>query len=1347
MRQQILTISLCCVFILSALSDVLSQPLHRTDLSNLRVNAFAQDSLGYIWIATANGLCKSFGESYDVFFYDEADEHSIPSNLITGLYVDDASKLWISTGKGICSMARGKYEFHRYSQSTSTGMESFFLGFVQYAGRIYTYGYNGLYEIDEKNKTLIPRIEVDRQVIYGAVTDSHGNLWLTNGAELIKLDRSLSLISKIVVGRDDVVNCMVSDREKILLGTENGIKLLDLHSLEISDGDFPHALDDLRINQMLPVDGGRKLLISTRNKGALVYDMETRDVISRYNNDEFADIPSVDINTAFVDKEKNVWFGTFDRGHFMLSNKKKIFNENKAIVNLFRNRFVTRITADRYGNMWIGTRYDGLAYYNTATGKVVWYDASTTPWLSVFNSNFVQEIYCDTRNRLWVGYGNLLIVCNIGRDGQLSLVKTCSGTGDVVTIAEDANRRIWAGSSENGLYIYDDDLILKQHITSAVSNSNNITKIIPLSDDKMLFSAYMDNIYVIDANSLVASALDAKCRKLWSNAVELRLDAKGNLWIGTYGNGLMKYDLKKKTLKQYDPLQRNDMVGIECDAHDNVWASSSYGIYRISPADTINVYLQQDGIGGNQYHEKCTFKDSRGHIYFGGNTGLKEVFPDNVEPVRQDIPIYLTDFKLFGNSVVPEDGGVIDRDISLIRNLKLDHDENVVSFEFSGIAYDCLSFLEYAYMLEGFDHTWNYIGKYNRATYANLPAGSYTFLVKAKNRNGAWGEPRKLLDVEVSPAPWLHPLALSVYAVLAVLLVFLFSKLYVRLKLAKEKYTLIEAKIEQEHKMSQMKVNFFTNISHELRTPLTLIYAPVKMLKDKYRTLSEQQVESNLDFIAGNVDRLLDLTDQLLKFRHVKDETLPLKVSRHDCVHQLENIIKLYNIYTAEKNQIVEFDCPYDSLTVIYDADKLDKIMNNLLMNATKYTLDSGRIIVKLDLTKYPERTTGNDWTYMEIRVTDNGIGIDKNDFTRLFKRFSRLVTPSKYGQIKGFGIGLNYVYHLVENHKGKIRAERNVSRGMTFTVVIPVCESAYSEDERASDDMDMKQEAEQAAGSDILPAIPVTDDAAEEEAAGAERRKILIIEDNPDMNAFIAGLFSDKFDVTTAFDGLNGLQRAVETVPDIIISDVLMPRMDGYELCSEVKKNKDICHIPVILLTAKVMDEEQIRGYDQGADMYLSKPFNPSVLISIVNRMMAKQDKLKVLLISACGAQDSVPAEKDVRLELSPLDRKFLDKLYKYIEDNIPNDDININILSRELGYSRANFYRKIKALTGATPNDLLKTYRLNRAAELILTREYTLGEISEMTGFGTQSHFSNLFKKHFGISPKEYLTEHFGK
>ena len=247
-------------------------------------------------------------------------------------------------------------------------------------------------------------------------------------------------------------------------------------------------------------------------------------------------------------------------------------------------------------------------------------------------------------------------------------------------------------------------------------------------------------------------------------------------------------------------------------------------------------------------------------------------------------------------------------------------------------------------------------------------------------------------------------------------------------------------------------------------------------------------------------------------------------------------------------------------------------------------------------------------------------------------------------------------------------------------------------------------------------------------------------------MSSFIAGIFSDKFDVTTASDGLNGLQRAIEITPDIIISDVLMPRMDGYELCDEIKENKDICHIPVILLTAKTMDEDQIKGYDHGADMYLSKPFNPNILISIVNRMITKQNMQQTLLISACGTQNSIPVE-DAQLELSPLDQKFLNKLYKYIEDNISNSEINVNLLGRELGYSRTNFYRKVKALTNVTPNDLLRTYRLNRAAELILKREYSLGEISEMTGFGIQSHFSSLFKKHFGVSPKDYFSNQSNK
>lgn len=1349
LRMKRILIALCLTLISSFCLISFSQPLHRTDLSNLHVNAFAQDSLGYIWIATANGLCKSYGNSYDVFFYNEKNAHSIPSNNVTGLYIDKESRLWISTGQGICSMSKEKYEFQRYSKNSQTESEGFFLGFIEYAGKIFTYGHNGLYEIDKKNKLLIPRLKVDRQVIYEALLDTQNNLWVTNGIELISLNQSLNLVSKISIDKSDKINCMINYGKDILLGTENGIKRLDLQNLKIDSNTFLNSPNDLRINRMQLIDEGHKLQINTKNKGVLVYDLLTHELKDKNGNIDFSDIPSIDITTAFVDKEKNIWLGTFDRGYFMFSNKKKIFNENKNFVNMFRNKFVTRMTNDRFGNIWIGTRYDGFIHYNTESKKITRYNDSTTPWLSVFKSNFVQEIYCDTKNRLWIGYGNLLIVCKIAQDGKVSLEKTYPGTGNVVTIAEDANNRIWAGSSDKGLYIYNDDLTLKQYITSTVSNSNNITKIISFSNDKMLFSAYMDNIYTIDINSLVSNALDSKYQNKWCNTIDIKLDDKNNLWIGTYGNGLMQYNLEKKRLKQYNELQSNDIVGIEYDKHYNIWASSSYGIYRISPSTgTMNTYLEHDGTGGNQYHEKCTFKDTiSGLIYFGGNTGIEEITPDNVESAKQNIPIYLTDFKLFGNSVVPKDGGIISKDISLVKELELNYNENMVSLEFTGICYDCLSFSEYAYILDGFETTWNYTGKYNRATYSNLPAGSYSFIVKVKNKNGEWGPPSKLLDITINPAPWLHPFALFIYAVVLILLIILFNRLYIRLKLAKERLAITEERIAQEYKMSQMKVNFFTNISHELRTPLTLIYAPVKMLREKYQTFNEQQMESNLDFIANNVDRLLDLIDQLLKFRNIKEETLPLKVGYHDCVLQLSNIVKLYNIYVAEKNLTVEFNCSYESLSVIYDSDKLDKIMNNLLMNATKYAPDSGRIIVKLDLIKHPEDVENNNkWTYIEIRVIDNGIGIDKSDIARLFKRFGRFVSPSKRNQIKGFGIGLNYVYHLVNNHKGKIRAEQNATKGMTFIIDIPVCENAYSGDEWTTNNVDIKPDTKTIDCDEFVATIPNLENITNEEESETDRKSILVVEDNPEMSSFIAGIFSDKFDVTIASDGLNGLQRAIEITPDIIISDVLMPRMDGYELCGEIKENKDICHIPVILLTAKTMDEDQIKGYDHGADMYLNKPFNPNILISIVNRMIAKQNMQQTLLISACGTQNSIPVE-DAQLELSPLDQKFLNKLYKYIEDNISNSEINVNLLGRELGYSRTNFYRKVKALTNVTPNDLLRTYRLNRAAELILKREYSLGEISEMTGFGIQSHFSSLFKKHFGVSPKDYFSNQSNK
>ena len=1292
-------------------------------------------------------VCSSDLNSNDVFLYSEKNKKSIPSNNITGLYIDSNSRLWISTAQGICSMSKERYEFERYSKNISTESEGFFLGFIEYAGKTFTYGHNGLYEIDEKNKILLPCLRTEKQVIYGALIDLQNYLWVTNGVELIKLNASLGLESKISLDKNEHVNCMISYNNSILLGTDDGLKRLNSTTFEIEGEEMPDQLRNLIINQMLLINDTHKLLINTRNRGVLILDLNTNEIEYKNENVDFADISSIDITATFIDRDRNIWLGTFDRCYYMLPNKKKIFNEDKEFTKLFRDKFITRIIKDHFGNFWIGTRYNGILFYDTVRKTLINYNEEITPWLSRFKSNFVQEIFCDSQNRLWVGYGNQLIVCNITRDGYLQLEKSFPGTGNVVTIAEDSHHRVWAGSSDNGLYIYNTDLSLKQHKTSAISNSNNITKIISLSDDKMLFSAYMDNIYIIDINTLIASALDAKYQNDWCNTIDIKL-TDNSLWIGTYGNGLMEYNFQENKLTQYNDFSCNDIVGIESDVDNNIWASSSYGIYRISPSlKTINAYFKSDGIGGNQFHEKCTFIDPVGYIYFGGNTGLEKINPNNVEVTKSDFPTYLTDFKIFGNSITPAEEGILNKDIAITKELELNYKENVISLEFTSICYDGFSLLEFAYMLKGYDQTWNYIGKYNRATYSNLPAGNYTFMVKVRNRDGIWGEAEHLVDISVKPAPWLHPVAILSYIIIALIITFFLIKIYIRLKLAKERINLSEERAANEHKMSQMKINFFTNISHELRTPLTLIYAPLKMLRESHSNFTHQQIESNLDFISNNVDRLLNLIDQLLQFRSIKNETLPLRVSYHDCVQQLTNIVKLYNIYASEKNICIEMDCTYDSLTVMYDADKLDKIINNLLMNATKYSFDNGRIIVKLNLIK-DIKLKNDDYqcNYIEIKIIDNGIGIDENDFKRLFNRFTRFISPSKRDQIKGFGIGLNYVYNLVDSHKGKITAEHNATKGMTFTTYIPVSEYIYSDSERVNKQTNSKDEKEIVSKEDSFDVNHESNINNELDILEIDKKKILIIEDNIEMNNFITSIFGSDFEITTAFDGLNGLQRAVEIIPDIIISDVLMPYMNGYELCKEIKENKDTCHIPIILLTAKTMDEDQIKGYDQGADIYITKPFNPNILISIVNQMIARLNKQQALLIQSCGSIESKEME-DPQIELSPLDEKFLNKLYKYIEDNIANSEINVNLLGRELGYSRTNFYRKIKALTNVTPNDLLKAYRLNRAAELILKREYTLGEISEMTGFGTQSHFSSLFKKHFGVSPKDYLSNHYSK
>lgn len=1332
MKQTILVL----MVFLSALVGVNASPvLYRKALPNLHVNTLMQDEQGFMWIATAKGLHKYDGSGYYSYYADAGDTSSLPSDNLTSLYRDARNRLWVATIEGICRYDAAKNCFVRYADPSSNGLLIY--GFFRLNGRLLAYGKGGIYRIDDRTKSMEQVLKLDREVITHLRTDSLQRMWcVCEGGTVMCVDRRMNLLHKVSFGWKNEVCCVYTDSGdgNILFGTKKGLVTMDGATFALLPNNCPEEVTNASITCIQAYGKGR-VLLGTQSKGVMLYDLANRCLLPY---DLYSYIESKEITSFFIDREKRLWVGTFDKGFYLLNTYAGAFNCDKLLARRLAGKFVTRFLEDKEGYLWIGTRYHGLYCYRADKQEMRVFNSENTPFLRRYTNNFVQDLFVDSRGRLWMCYENSLMVCSI-EGGNLRLLKEFENTGNIVTLAEDARHRIWAGKSSEGIEVYSNDLKRLTELTPALG-MNNITKLMAWDDRHILLASYGDNLYLMDIRTYKLSLLDSRYRESWKNAITLMRGNDGNLWIGTYGNGMFRYNTSTRKLTAYRQLkgfESNDIIGLLQDNKGRIWMSSSYGIYSLDPTTgTMRAYLQKDGTGGDQMHEKCGYRRKDGTLLFGGNHGVTEVAPANIPPAPTHIPVYLTDLKLFNRSVQIDDRShLLKQAIAYTRNITLKHNQNVFTLDFIGLAYDCPTQLNYAYRLVDFDQGWNEVGSYTRAGYSNLPAGTYTFEVKVQNRDGIWTAPSRLLTICVLPSPWLHPLALTAYGILLLLLLIVVIRIYIRLKLSKERYVMAQKEVARERGLAQMKVNFFTNISHEIRTPLTMICSPVKMLAASPKWKEEKELAPYLDLINSNAERLMRLIDQLLDFGKVKNDTLELRVSRNNCLLQLQTIVKLYRLYVAERNIDIALECPYDSLDCVYDADKLEKIMNNLLFNAAKYTPDNGHILVRVALLKHPTGfalPTAPDITYLQIQIADDGIGLGKETIG-LFSRFRRLRHWIKGRNVKGSGIGLDYVKHLVENHKGQIRAENGKECGSIFTFILPVDDKEYEADEHAV------EAAESVKESATVPP-PAAGASSSDEASQAT---LLVVEDEEEVRRFIRHLLEENhYRVEEAVDGMDGLQKAMACMPDLVISDVLMPRMDGYELCGNIKSSKDLCHIPVILLTAKTLDENQLEGYTQGADVYLNKPFSPPVLLSIVANILRNHRLMAEQIARNTGKEaDKVDITSSAEQELNPLDKRFLEKLNNFIATHIADCDLNVNLLGRELGFSRTNFYRKVKALTGMTPNDFLRTYRLHRALELMKGGTYSLCEISELTGFGTPSYFTTAFKRAFGMPPKEYL------
>ncbi|WP_298650912.1 hybrid sensor histidine kinase/response regulator transcription factor [uncultured Proteiniphilum sp.] len=1301
------------------------------DISFLDVNAFAQDSLGYMWIATLGGLNRYNGYEYQHFSHIPSDNTSLGNDFVFSLLIDSSQNFWVGTANGVSSFDLETNKFNHYA-GTITPVYSFF---EDHTRQIWAATPLGPGMIDSEKQTV--SFPWEPQFVNLFWEDDTHRLWMgLNERQGLAVQKDNMSWEYYTLPGNRSVTCIYSDPQGIWwLGTNAGIVLFDpashtFRNPEISTIPENTKLNRTQINFIKEVEP-LKLLIGTATEGFFYYDLLSQKL--QHNMPaRFNPFYSAQLHTCYIDKQGNAWIGTYDKG-FVIGNKQSdCFNVDHVLSNQFKGKFVTRVIEDESNHFWIATRYDGLYKYNPSEGFITFENQNLFP----DKNEFLEVIFIDSEQRIWIAFETQLIIARATQKGHINIIKRLN-IENVRVVKEDQGKNIWLGTWE-GLF---KTTITDEQVKIDKICSSNIPDICILNSGDILFTAFGEGIFKIRNEDPVPQLLDFpdEINLVTSTSVTLFEDSQYRIWMGSYGNGAVWYlNGAYKSFSKENGLPSNNVLCFQEDLNRDIWISTSHGISRLKITEDdiiISNFFKNDGTLGDQYHEKAGCRSSDGRIFFAGNHGLTFFKPSSIVPNHNPPLINIEDLKIFNRSVQPAlKGSVLSKNVAHTTEIVLNHKQTTISLDYAGIDFSAPAKLTYKYMLEGFDKQWNEVGGFRRATYSNIPPGKYIFYVSAINGDGIESVYPASLQITVRPAPWFSWQAWLCYSVLLLAMIVVVLRFWFNTKINRQLIEMEHNERMREKEVSKMKINFFTNISHEFRTPLTLISAPLEKL---YTTAKlEDQNLKLLDTVYRNVQRMLQLINQLLDFIKIENGVLLLNVQQADIIRELQNIYESF-LYLAERKGVkLLFDPHISSKAIWIDTDKIEKILYNLLSNAIKHTPGNGTIeiftcMLERDeiIQKYGETMETNCSLFMEVTVSDTGPGIPENKLQELFIRYRQINGSSGLNHdYSGSGIGLHYTKTLVESHKGKICARLKPEKGMEFSFIIPA-KDVYSEKE--------KVEIQKDAFTVNTPKVPSILKSERSGTNQKQRYSILIVEDNIELMDFISNLLSEKYHILEATDGDQGWELVQSESPDLLLSDVLMPGLSGYELCSHVKKSPEYCHIPIVLLTAKTSMPEQLEGLEQGANAYICKPFNSDYLLLTIHNLLKNKEILRQFF--------STP-QKTVRdplpVTLNKHDQMFMDRLTHLLENKLSDPDLNIDYIARELGFSRTVFYRKIKGLTDISPNDFLKNYRLKSAAEKILNDMASLIEVAEQTGFRSYSYFSKSFKKHFGTTPKEYQS-----
>jgi len=1022
-------------------------------------------------------------------------------------------------------------------------------------------------------------------------------------------------------------------------------------------------------------------------------------------------------------------------------NKFKSISSITGYSNSLSSSSVTGIIKDHKDRLWLSTNESGVDVYNKNTREFTNLINKKNNIANGLDNLETTSIYKDSRGNILIGTwesGFYILSKNSKRFKNIKKNNSKLKSDKVMSFAEDSKGNIWIGTFFSGLHSYNTYSNKVTHYNNSEFvehniNTSNIRKVLVDNKDNVwigtrsglyrINKSENENFNITPFNDRFKTILG---EDITSTIVfSLFEDDSNNIWIGSLDYGLFKYNYNNDKIIWYNNENgfiHESISSITQDKNGNIWISGNKGLTKFNPTENhFTNFNKEDGLSSNKFNYNSVFQDAE-LLYFGGLNGVNYFNPENIQ-YNEELPqVYLKDLKLANELVLIDDiKSPLKRSLSTTDKLTLNYNQSFFSIEYVGINYTRSENNQYAYLLEGFDEKWNYVGSKTNATFTNVPAGNYIFKVKASNNDGLWNETPTELNIEILPAWWNSNLAWLVY--LLTLMTISYLSYRVIIERIRERRTL---KFErEEHKqleaLNSKKIQFFTNISHEFRTPLTLILNPLNdIIKGDFNSLSEA-TKNKLKIIHKNSNRLSRLINELMDFRKLQFNKMSINASKIDLIPFVEEVSSHFEEEANEKNIILSVDYSENPINIWGDPSMLEKIIFNLLSNAFKVTPTNGMVSIfinkKNTKVNFPLVDSEKLLECIEIIIEDTGAGIKKENITKIFDRFYQVTEFDKqyYG---GTGIGLEVVRNFIELHKGKIEVSSKLNIGTQFKIQLPRGNSHLKI-------INNKERAKVNTNDNLITKLT----AIESSNNKSIDKKLLIIDDNSELRSYLKNELSISYNILLAENGKIGFELANKHIPDIIITDVMMPIMDGIELCKMIKNDLRTSHIPIMMITAKGMEIDKIKGIDSGADVYLQKPFNMNVLKSHLKQLISTRKILFKKYLSGIDFSENTTS----------LDQEFITNVLNYINKNISDNNLNVENLADELLLSRSKLYRKIKALTGLTANEFIRNVRLEKSKEILENSEFSISEICYKVGFSSPSYFTKCFKLQYGVLPKE--------